>query len=264
VLAELWKRLLELDDIGVEDDFFDLGGHSLLSVRMLAEIERGLARELSLATMFEVPTIAEVAARLDREFPSPPWSSLVPIRSRGRHAPVFLVHGVDAGPITSLAECVPGDRPSYGIRASGRGLAGDCVETIRTLQPSGPYYLVGVAYAGTVAFEMARLLQAQGQSVAMLLLVDVPAPGYRRRLLEPLDIRRGARARYHGPVTLVRGARGDGRRTAGGEVTRWRRLAPGALEVFELPVEDWADPDGPVREQLVAIVAGCLSAGQAP
>ena len=266
VLAELWKRLLELDDIGVEDDFFDLGGHSLLSVRMLAEIERGLARELSLATMFEVPTIAEVAARLDREFPSPPWSSLVPIRSRGRHAPVFLVHGVDAkaGPITSLAECVPGDRPSYGIRASGRGLAGDCVETIRTLQPSGPYYLVGVAYAGTVAFEMARLLQAQGQSVAMLLLVDVPAPGYRRRLLEPLDIRRGARARYHGPVTLVWGARGDGRRTAGGEVTRWRRLAPGALEVFELPVEDWADPDGPVREQLVAIVAGCLSAGQAP
>jgi thioesterase domain-containing protein/acyl carrier protein len=194
-LAGIWEEVLGTWPVGLRDDFFELGGHSLLAVRLFVQIEKTFGRKLPLATLFQAPTVEQLADVLRQEGWSPPWSSLVPIQPRGSRPPFFCVHAHDGHVLVfkDLARHLGPDQPFYGIQALGlngdqvphsrvEDMAAHYVEEIQTLQPEGPYFLGGYCWGGRVAFEMAQQLCAQGQQVALLALLDAYAPGYPKKL----------------------------------------------------------------------------------
>ncbi len=188
-LVKIWEEVLDVHPVGVEDDFFLLGGHSLLAVRLMACIEQELGQHLPMAALFRSPTIAQLAMSLRRQEDSPVWSSLVPVQSSGSHRPLFFVPGGGGNVVYlhALAQRLGRARPFYGLQA--RGLDGQSephgsieematayLDEIRAVQSQGPYLLGGHSSGSWVAFEMARQLQNRGESVAMVVVVDTPAP----------------------------------------------------------------------------------------
>ncbi|SIO25216.1 amino acid adenylation domain-containing protein [Singulisphaera sp. GP187] len=186
-LVRIWEELLNVHPVGVTDDFFDLGGHSLLAVRLTARIEERFGRKLSLSTLFLGATIEDLAATLrgGNHAQASVWSPLVPIRPSGTGRPFFCVHPIGGNVLCyhELARHLGADRPVYGLQAAG--LEGDqpaetrldlmaarYLGAIRDVQPEGPYHLGGWSLGGVIAFEMARQLQAAGQQVATLVLID--------------------------------------------------------------------------------------------
>lgn len=187
-LVAIWSGILGIDRVGVNDNFFQLGGHSMAGVRLFARIEREFGRRLPLASLFAHPTPAELAARLRAPDTGTTCSSLVALQPHGTRPPVFFFHGAGGGNLWTYANLIPhfgGDQPVYGLESRGmRGLAEfDRVEDmaahylreIRTVQPEGPYYLAGYCFGGNVAFELARQLEAGGERVAFLGLLDSAA-----------------------------------------------------------------------------------------
>ncbi|MFP2929406.1 thioesterase domain-containing protein, partial [Pyxidicoccus sp. 3LG] len=185
-LAGLWAELLGAPSVGVRDNFFELGGHSLLAVQLMARLRERTGRALPLAALFQAPTV-EALASLLRQVPAP-FSPLVPIQSGGARTPLFLVHPVGGNVLgyAELARRLGADQPVYGLQSQGldgqqptlgtiEEMAALYVEAIRTVQPHGPYQLGGWSLGGVVAFEMARQLEARGEKVAMLALID-PSP----------------------------------------------------------------------------------------
>jgi amino acid adenylation domain-containing protein len=190
-LAELFEDLLGLSGVGRHDDWFALGGHSLRAVALFNRIEALTGRGLPLATLFEAPTVGELAGRLREAGWRPPWQTLVRIQ-RGRGArPLFCVHaaGGDVLVYRELARLLGPARPVYGLQdapASQLGrmplaaAAAGYLACIRERQPTGPYLLCGLSGGGFLAFEIAVQLQAVGERVALLALLDTAAPGYLR------------------------------------------------------------------------------------
>ncbi len=187
-LCALWEELLRITQVGIHDDFFALGGTSLLAVRLFAQIEKQTGRKLPLVTLFKAPTIEQLARILERK-PAPAGrSSLVPLQPKGSKPPLFLVHGAGGGILwgyANLAMRLGTDQPLYGIEPRGMSglqpvtveeLAARYVKDVRAFQPQGPYSLGGYCFGGYVAYEMARQLEAQGQRVALLALIDSAAP----------------------------------------------------------------------------------------
>ena len=184
-LLHIWESVLGRSRLGVDDDFFEMGGHSLLAVRLVHRIEQEFGRRLPLSALFQAPSAALMAALLKREGPASSWECLVPIQPRGTRIPFFCIHGVGGTllRIRELTRCIKEDQPIYGFEA--RGLDGNRppVQTIqematlyitemRSLQPQGPYYLGGLSFGGIVAFEMAQQLAAAGEAVGLLALFD--------------------------------------------------------------------------------------------
>jgi thioesterase domain-containing protein/acyl carrier protein len=184
-LTQLWSQLLGTQAIGIHDNFFELGGHSLLAVRLLAQIEQAFGQRLPLATLFQAPTIAQLAQVLGHTHWSPPWSSLVALQPSGSRPPFFCLPGnlgnvfVDLG---DLARYLGPDQPFYGLQdgvhnpAQIKTLACQYLNEIRTVQPNGPYFLGGICSGGVIAFEIAQQLWAQDQQVALLALIEPPRP----------------------------------------------------------------------------------------
>jgi thioesterase domain-containing protein/acyl carrier protein len=180
-MTKIWERILGIHPVGLKDNFFDLGGHSLLAVSLFTEIEKTFGKHLPLATLFQAPTIEQLAYVLRDEGWSPLWSSLVPIQSSGSKPPFFCVHA-NGGHVffyRDLARHLGPDRPVYGLQAVGldgkqppltriEDMAAHYVEEIRSIQPQGPYFLGGFCLGAYVALEMSHQLQAQGQQVALL------------------------------------------------------------------------------------------------
>jgi amino acid adenylation domain-containing protein/FkbH-like protein len=203
-LTKIWEEVLEVRPIGIEDRFFDLGGHSLLAVRLIAQIEKTFGRKIRLATLFQTPTIAQIAAIL-REDSKPvpagiPSSSVVEIQARGTRPPLFLVHGAGGGMFwgyVNLARHLGNDQPVYGFRSRGldgnrefetlEEMAAHYVADLRLVQPHGPYYLGGYCFGGNVAYEMARQLEASGEKISLLALINCAPPnsGYGRLQYTP-------------------------------------------------------------------------------
>jgi thioesterase domain-containing protein/acyl carrier protein len=190
-LTQIWQEVLSVEAVGVTDNFFELGGHSLLAVRLFSEIESRLEKKLPLAALFQGPTIEQLARVLRQDLKTATFSALVPIQPAGSKRPLFLVHpaGGLVFPYVHLAKCLGPDQPCYGLQAKGletgeephtriEDMATAYIDALRTVQPDGPYLLGGWSMGGVVAFEMAQQLQAQGQKVALLALLDsrIPAP----------------------------------------------------------------------------------------
>jgi amino acid adenylation domain-containing protein len=188
-LQTIWQDVLGVPQIGTRDKFFELGGHSLLAVRLAAQIEKVFGKKISVATIFQSPTIAQLAAVLREGKTAAPTSSLVEIQPKGSRPPIFFVHGVGGGMFwgyTNLVRHLGTDQPVYAFRASSvdsnqrfssiEEMAAQYVADLRAFQPKGPYYLGGYCFGGNVAYEMSRLLQAQGEKVGILTLFNSTPP----------------------------------------------------------------------------------------
>ncbi|MEQ1703267.1 MAG: thioesterase domain-containing protein, partial [Ilumatobacteraceae bacterium] len=211
MLATLWQELLGIEQIGVHDSFFDLGGHSLIAVRLFARIRKLFSVDLPISALFTAPTI-EAGAALIRSLvpegdgtpaPSLPshYTHLVPMhpRDNGTTTPFFLVAGMFGNVLNlrHLANQIGSDRPFYGLQARGlfggslphetfEEMAAAYLAEVREVQPHGPYLLGGFSGGGVTALEMARQLLAEGEEVALLALLDTPAPAIKQPL-RPLD-----------------------------------------------------------------------------
>jgi amino acid adenylation domain-containing protein len=183
-LVQIWEDLLAARPIGTQDDFFDLGGHSLLAVEMIRRIERATGEKLPLSTLLEGPTIKNLAAALVRQRVGDEKSLLVRVQSEGAKYPFFYLHGDLLGGgfyCRSLAHALGEDQPFYALAPHGLNgsplpktveeMAASFILMVHAVQAEGPYFLGGACNGGTVAFEMARQLERQGQRVALLVLV---------------------------------------------------------------------------------------------
>ena len=190
-LAEIWRHLLGVAALDIDDDFFALGGHSLLAVQLAAEIQSRFAISLPITAWLEHRTIRlqaqHLADRLSRSDEGVEWSPLVALQPRGARPPIFLVHAIGGEVLSylTLARHLGDDQPTYGIRARTEQGPGWCtsVEEIAAAYvqavkraATGPYYIGGYSGGGLIAYEMAQQLLAAGDQVALLALIDCPAP----------------------------------------------------------------------------------------
>ncbi|HEX3127105.1 MAG TPA: amino acid adenylation domain-containing protein, partial [Thermoanaerobaculia bacterium] len=173
-LVGIWQEVLGTGRLGVRDDFFASGGHSLLAVRLMARVKERFGRELPLAVLFQGGTVEAMAALLRRQDAGTP-SCVVPIQPSGPELPFFCVHpaGGDVLCFAALARHLGPDRPFYGLRSRGlaegeapleriEDMAALYVEELRRVQPEGPYRIGGWSLGGLIAFEMARQLHRLG------------------------------------------------------------------------------------------------------
>jgi acyl transferase domain-containing protein/thioesterase domain-containing protein/acyl carrier protein len=209
LLAHVWSELLGVRQIGVDDDFFQLGGHSLHAVRLFVTIRKQYGISLPLSTLFERPSIRRLAALLDVEAPQKQtaagvegkaetpaaitrseYSSLVPIQPIGEGPAFYCAAGMGGNPLNlrALALQMGIDQPFYGLQPQGLDgmselhrtipeMAAHYIAEIKRKQPTGPYYLGGYSGGGVVAFEMAKQLVAQSEQVGALVFLDSVAPG---------------------------------------------------------------------------------------
>jgi amino acid adenylation domain-containing protein len=194
-LTKIWEEILKIEPIGIRDNFFDLGGHSLLVMRLISQINALCGKTLPLNTLFSAPTIEQLAKFLHQENELASSGSLVPLQPEGSKPPFFCIHEIIGNAIycQRMARYLP-DQPLYGLQPVGlegkqpphtqiEQMAAHYIKEMQTIEPNGPYFLGGYSFGGLVAFEMAQQLQAQGKKVALLALFDVPAPGHQKRLL---------------------------------------------------------------------------------
>ena len=216
-LAEFWGSLLGLETVGVEDSFFDLGGHSLIAVRLFGMIRKAWQVDFPISVLFEAPTIRACAALIEARIgpqetrkatdnrpititPERRFTHLVAMHrgEGGPKRPFFLVAGMFGNVLNlrHLAHLLGDDRPFYGLQA--RGLYGgeaphddlveaarDYIREMRQIQPHGPYLLGGFSGGGITAYEMAQQLRAAGEEVAIVVMLDTPLP--QRRALSRRD-----------------------------------------------------------------------------
>jgi thioesterase domain-containing protein/acyl carrier protein len=200
-LVQIWEDVLQRRPIGIKEDFFELGGHSLLAIRLFAAIEKRLGRQLPPSTLFHHSTVEKLAGAIRQHKEQSPWSPLVSLQSQGTRPPFFCVHPGGGGVFRyiELARHLGQDQPFYAFQARGldndmqeavsdvETMAEQYIEAMRRVQPVGPYLLGGWSMGGIVAFEMARQLNALGQSVSLLALLDAVLPDYRVKSLKEND-----------------------------------------------------------------------------
>lgn len=203
-LCGIWQRLLQREHVGIHDNFFDLGGYSLLAVRMFAGMREQHGVDLPLSVLIERPTVAQLAealragveaSRADAGSPAKArpggqtHGSLVELRAGGSATPVFFVHAVGGNVLNylPLARALAADRPVYGLQSAGLdgvdspldtidAMADRYVAGIRSVWPSGPYLLAGGSMGGLIALEIARRLREQGEDIGLLAMFDTYGP----------------------------------------------------------------------------------------
>jgi amino acid adenylation domain-containing protein len=235
-IAEIFGAILGRDAVSPVESFFDLGGHSLLGVRLMAEIERRLGRRLPLSALYSAPTASGLTTLLNREAAENASRSLVPLQMGGTGGePVFIVQWFTR----DLARSLGARRACYGLSyglADGAHLHDDAapksvehlaahyIDEIRTVQPRGPYHLVGHSMGGLVAFEMARQLRALGEPVALLALMDTYVPA-RAFVAKTLRWRSLIASAFKAPLsTLMSAARFMRWRLRAARLALWRGL----------------------------------------
>jgi thioesterase domain-containing protein len=196
-LTSIWERLLDIHPIGIRDNFFHLGGHSLMAVNLFNQIRNLTDHNLPLSTLLQAPTVEQLANILHDKKYSVSWSSLVPIQTGGRKIPFFCVHAHGGNVLIyrDLARHLGPDQPFYGLQARGlngeplgrrriEDMATDYLEEIRHVQSEGPYFLGGYCMGGTLAFEMAQQLLASGEKVGLLAMIQSIHPNHQKILSE--------------------------------------------------------------------------------
>ena len=210
-LTQMWQALLGIDQIGVEDSFFDLGGHSLIAVRLFSQVKKAFGADFPISILFQAPSVAAIAALIAEQTGIPTdeagadspvrdvttlpkalrYTHLVPMQegAGGAGLPFFVVSGMFGNVLNlrHMALLIGRDRPFYGLQA--QGLLGDqpphdrvedaatsMIAEMRAIQPHGPYALGGFSGGGITAFEIAQQLEAAGEQVEIVVLLDTPLP----------------------------------------------------------------------------------------
>ncbi|MFB9844545.1 non-ribosomal peptide synthetase [Mucilaginibacter ginsenosidivorans] len=192
-VAEIWKAVLKLQRVGIDDNFFDIGGHSLLAVQIMTRIEKKLGKKHAIAVLFQYPTVAQLSAFIEKEDTrNIKWRTIVPIKATGSKMPLYIVHGAGLNVLNfhDLASHVDAEQPVFGVQ--GIGLDGEDasfnnIEDIASFytdellkhNPAGPYAIAGYSIGGFLAVEMARKLQAMGKEVKELIIFDTDADNAR-------------------------------------------------------------------------------------
>jgi thioesterase domain-containing protein len=183
VLTSLWERLLQRAPIGRNERFFDLGGDPPLAFKLFTQIADAFDRELPPTTIYQAPTISALANLLDS--PAPPFAPLVLLNSGSEAPPIFIAHGAGSHVLEffGLMKHMRTARAVYGLQSKGsdgsnhplasvKDMVRFHVHAVQSVQPRGPYTLIGYSFGGVVMFEMARLLSARGEKIALLVMVD--------------------------------------------------------------------------------------------
>ena len=190
-LVDIWQRFFLISPIGIKDDFFDLGGSSLLAIQLITNINQDLHLQLPLHIIISYSTIASLVQYINGEGDNAednmlPFSVVTIQKGASNKKPLFMMHpaGGSVYLYRDLATALGKDQPLYGIQAqsmmlnssgsifSVQGMASAYITAIQEIQPDGPYYLGGASFGGTLAFEMAQQLKAKNHSVAMLAMID--------------------------------------------------------------------------------------------
>jgi len=194
-LAKIWERFIGVHPIGVQDDFFAVGGNSLGAMRIFVEIERLVGKRIPLTTILNASTIEMQARLLESQDWVADWSSLVAVQEHGSQPPLFCFPGVGGNVLNfhDLSYYLGDDQPCYALQSKGIGgqeeplthieqIASLHLEAIKTVQPKGPYYLCGSSFGGRVAYELAQQLHDHGDEIALVAMFDTYGPGYPKRI----------------------------------------------------------------------------------
>lgn len=194
-LLGIWRSVLGVGQLSVTSNFFDVGGHSLLAVRIFNGIYSQFHLRLPLATLFECPTVRKMADRIranrnsERASGEAGWTTIVPIQPEGDLPPLFCVAGLGGNTLNllPLATAIGPRQPFYGLQHRGvdgvlaphrtiEAMAEEFVKDIRKVQPAGPYYLAGYSSGGLAAYEMASILRSNGETIGLVILLDTYNP----------------------------------------------------------------------------------------
>ncbi len=184
-LAAIWSDVLKIKQIGTDEDFFEIGGHSMVAVTLMVKIEKQLGVRLPLAILFDHSNIHDMALLIDKKSEQVNWGSLVPIRSKGTKKPLYLVHGAGLNLLlyTTIVAGLDPDQPVFGLQAKGldgvdeplytiEEIAAYYNEEILKIDQSGSYALAGFSMGGQLAYEMAKQLVEAGYKVSFLGVFD--------------------------------------------------------------------------------------------
>ena len=193
-LLTIWQEALQIDDLGIHDNFFDLGGHSILAVGVVNRIESVFKRPCALALLFKHPTVADLATALVQTQPEIEVDmSVAVLQPHGDGPGLFLLAGAEM--YRALAKRLDPQMPVYGVfsqteidivqKPAETEVASVSIETltaeylalIRRIQPHGPYYLGGFSIGGVLAFEVAQRLQQAGEEIGLVIFLDTMLPG---------------------------------------------------------------------------------------
>ncbi len=182
-LVEIWSKVLSIDPVGVQDNFFDLGGNSLFATVLVGQINRALGANLTISSFYQAPTVEQLVKVLSQELATFSWSSLFPLQLHGVKDPFFWIHGQASDGV--LPGYLGADQPVYGMThqsSDGRpaphttveAIAAHYLDEIRSVRPRGPYLLGGYCFGGIVAYEMAQQLTKQKEVTSLVVLLDPP------------------------------------------------------------------------------------------
>jgi len=183
-ISEIWTNSLGISHIGANDNFFSLGGNSLLAAKTMVQIEKLTGKRLSLANLFRYPTIKQLASIIDD--PSfTPYNSLIAIKPQGAKVPLYIVHGIGLNLLNfrGMVFNLDNDQPVYGLQSLGLNNKTEPLDSIEEIaasynneilmhNPNGPYAIGGYSFGGYIAFEMVKQLKAAGKDVRMLAMFD--------------------------------------------------------------------------------------------
>ena len=189
-LNDIWTSILKIEKIGLQDDFFEIGGHSMIAVTLIIKIEKEFGIRLPLATLFDQRTIEKLARVIENGIEPDKWRSLVPLRATGSKKPLFLIHGLGLNVLlyTTIVNYLDPEQPVYGLQAKGldgnekpletiEKIASYYISEIMTVDSEGPYFLAGYSLGGNIAYEMGIQLVQMGKKVNFIGLLDSAAEG---------------------------------------------------------------------------------------
>ncbi|MCW2121112.1 non-ribosomal peptide synthetase [Flavobacterium sp. 7A] len=185
LVADVWKECLQLDQIDIHSNFFEIGGHSLVAVKVMSKLEKTTKERLPLSALFEYSTIEKLALLLTKDKSAISWDSLVPIKPNGTKTPLYIVHGAGLNVLifNALAKNLDNDQPVFALQAKGLNGIDEPYDTIEEIaayyidcimknNPNGPYALAGYSFGGIIAYEMAHQFSLKGKKITMVGLLD--------------------------------------------------------------------------------------------
>ena len=184
-LAEIWEEILSVKPIGLRDNFFALGGDSLLGLRLMSKIERTFGKSLSLASLYDAPVVELMGKLITDDSHGREWQNMVALQPNGSKPPFFWIHG-DASNAFLPGYLGP-DQPVYGLIHQGsdgqraryttiKEIAARHLSAIRSVRSRGPYFIGGYCMARSIAYEIAQTLRKEGEAVPLLVLMAPDTP----------------------------------------------------------------------------------------